>query len=139
MEDVPVKTSITVTKRITVNGREYERPEDMPDELRNAYESAMKNLRSCRPVPNVQSLKPKIVFNGREYASEEDIPQEERWLYKIAIDGLETDRGSDTRLCSAPIEPASAVAPSRRSKLLFIVGGAIVALALFFYILSNGY
>jgi hypothetical protein len=138
-EEVALKTNITVKKRITVNGREYERPEDMPDGLRNAYESAMENLRSGRPGPNVQGSKPKIVFNGREYASEEEMPQEEGWLYKIAIDGLKTDRGSDTRLCSAAIEPASGVAPSRRSKILFIVGGAILALLLFFYLLSNGY
>lgn len=135
-----LKTKITVTKRIVVNGREYDRPEDMPDELRNAYESAMKKMKSGRVWPILKGFKAKIVLNGREYGSEEEMPQEEHGLYKLAIDSLEGDKSNDKqRLYSAPIEPAGAVSPSGRSKLLFIVGGVILGLLLFLYLLSNGY
>jgi hypothetical protein len=137
-KEVLVKTNISVTKRIVVNGREYERPEVMPDELRNAYESAMENLRSGRTEFNLQGFRPKIVFNGREYATEEEMPQEERLLYKIAIDGLKTGKGSDAHLCAAPIEPVNHVVESPRSTLMYVVCGAILALLLFFYLLTYG-
>lgn len=113
--------------------------EDVPDELRKACEHAMTTVRVSGSEPDPRDFTQRIVLNGHEYASEEEMPHEERLLYKMAVETLKANRGSNKSVYSAPIEPVGEETLSRRSRLVFIVGGVMLALLLFLYLLSLGY
>lgn len=74
---VNLKTNLSIKKKIVVNGHEYGSVEELPDDLRQAYNRAMST------VPELS--KAKIVFNGREYGSKEEMPSEVRSIYEIAM------------------------------------------------------
>ncbi len=70
---------INVKKTFKINGKEYHSVEEMPEDVRKAYEKAMGGLRSA--VGN------KIVFNGKEYHSVEEMPEDARQAYEKAMAG----------------------------------------------------
>lgn len=79
--------------RIIFNGHEYASVNEMPSDLRQAYERAMKALADSDGdgVPDViehlsgdtvSTTTSKIVVNGREYASVDDMPHDVRQVYE---------------------------------------------------------
>ena len=106
---------------ITVNGKSYDRVEDMPPEVRQAYELAMGQLadknQSGTPdvpesgllggkiTPNVRvrvSTHRKISYKGQVYQSVDEMPAEARQAFKQTIGTL------DAELNAAPGEVAGA-------------------------------
>ena len=73
-------TTVTVKRKIVVNGREYASPEELPDDLRRAYEAAVGN----RGGGSITRIK----FNGREYAGVDEMPADVRRLYDLAVAAL---------------------------------------------------
>ncbi len=144
-----INTKVTVKKRIIVNNHEYARVEEMPDELRKAYESAIAGV-GAGQANGASGSKLKIVFNGHEYASEESMPPEERQLYDAALASLKTDgTGAGTidpqedrmltlRQTTTPIEPSTGGSTHSRSRIfLAIIGG--LALLVIYYALTHGF
>jgi len=74
---VDIKTNVSVKRKIVVNGHEYGNVEELPGDLRQAYDRAM----SAMPG----SSKVKIVFNGKEYESKDEMPSDVRRIYEGAI------------------------------------------------------
>src|SRR5207253_11089458 len=68
---------INVKTRIKYKGQEYSSVEELPPEVRAAYEKAM--------ATGGASFNTKIVFNGQEYASLDQMPAVQRQLYEVAL------------------------------------------------------
>ena len=77
---------INVKTRIKYKGQEYSSVEELPPEVRAAYEKAM--------ATGGASFNTKIVFNGQEYASLDQMPAAQRQLYEVALaeSGHRSDR-----------------------------------------------
>ncbi len=140
-----VKANIRLTKRIIVNGREYQNPEEMPQDVRKAYDDAMQNMGRNKEGACLSASSARIVFNGREYATEDEMPDEERNLYYSALGAVKAEKGSDyaalgrehQRDFAAPIEPTNAGLGLSRSKILLVL--AVLAAFFLLYRLSSGY
>ncbi len=73
--------NFNIKTKIRINGREYAGTDEMPDDVRQIYEKAMRD--------NAQKTTTKIIFNGQEFASVENMPPEIRRLYEAAIGAVE--------------------------------------------------
>ena len=91
-------------ERIIFNGREYSSADDMPPDVREAFEGTMRLAADSDRdgVPdvfegkdgNVTSVtRQKVVVNGREYGSAEEMPSDVRQAYERMRSGLvDSDR-----------------------------------------------
>ncbi len=87
--------------KIKVNGREYDRPEELPPELRRLYDEALRRLgpafadRDGNGIPDIAEGKAtassqpgmpsQIVVDGQTYGSLEEMPAEARRKYEDAL------------------------------------------------------
>lgn len=83
------KAKVTVKKKYIVNGKEYNSPEEMSDDIRRAYEKGL--AFSSRNSSNQES---KIIFNGQEYESMDTMPDRVRRMYENAMDMLRENEAS---------------------------------------------
>jgi hypothetical protein len=102
-------TNISLKTKIRVNGQDYGSVNDMPPEVRQAYELALSTTAGARHDGFLQTLEKgiranaqvasnaKIVFNGHEYGSVDQMPANLRRLYQAVIAAVETG--------DAPIAP----------------------------------
>ena len=114
-----MNTKITVTTKIVVNGKEYHSVEDLPPDVRSAYETAMASRAQAHGTSH-------IVFNGRSYDSPEAMPAEVRRLYDAAMANLPNPGPSSpasTQELGAPVEPAKA---SRVFVTALLIGAALL-------------
>ena len=70
--------NISVKTRIRFNGQEYQSVDEMPAEVRQAYEKAMASLYQR----NSLGSKSLVYFNGQEYSSIDAMPEDVRALYR---------------------------------------------------------
>ncbi len=84
-----MEISFNVKSRFVVNGKEYGSVEEMPEEVRAAYEQAVKASSGHGRTASHATGKTRIVFNSREYANEDAMPQGERELYTFVRNELE--------------------------------------------------
>jgi hypothetical protein len=82
--------TLNVKRRFIVNGKEYNSVEEMPPELREAYEKAVSSGSGVRIQKPQVSLKTKIVFNGKEYDSLDAMPGDIRRVYGSVMKAAET-------------------------------------------------
>jgi len=140
--DIKVK----VNWKFKVNGKEYGSVEEMPAEVREAYQKA-KGMSQMRTA--------KIVFNSKEYESIEAMPEDVRRVYDKVMRAAETgdissgvlseaeyrltapDRGgvSLSHRIPRPIEPESTFSLSSRT---LAVGLALLLLLLGLYFVIAG-
>jgi len=80
-----VKGNINIKRRIIVNGKEYAGLEEMPDDVRHAYEQAMASGSREGYGINAAGSQTRVIFNGREYASLDEMPEAIRTLYNAAM------------------------------------------------------
>jgi hypothetical protein len=119
--------------KITFNGKEYESPEAMPPEVREAYERAMEIVNNggsgIKSHVNIKlSTSVRFVDDGKVYNSPDEMPADVHQKYEIAMqqidqnkngipDFLEDDVASkpETDSTSSPepllIEPDAPIAP----------------------------
>jgi len=127
-----VKGNINIKRRIIVDGREYAGVEEMPDDVRHAYEQAMAG--AGREGHSITAAGPpaRVVFNGREYASLDEMPAEVRTLYNAAMatidahGSVEFGVGKAHASTRAPVGPAGGVAPQQPSMAPIEVGPGAV-------------
>lgn len=89
-----MKVNFNVKRKFIVNGKEYASVEEMPPELREAYEKAVRSGAGVRIEKPQVSVESKIVFNGQEYRSLEAMPAEVRRLYQSVMKSVETGTAS---------------------------------------------
>jgi hypothetical protein len=80
---VNIKTNVNVKKKIVVNGHEYGGAEELPEDLRKAYDQAMSAASA--------SSKVKIVLNGKEYGSVGEMSSDVRRIYEGAMAAVKTE------------------------------------------------
>jgi len=73
-----MKVNLDVKRKFVANGKEYGSVEEMPPELREAYEKATRSSAGLKIEKPQVSVKTKIVFNDREYDSLEAMPADVR-------------------------------------------------------------
>jgi len=102
---VDVKGNINIKRRIVVNGKAYSSVEEMPEDLRHAYELAISNI--GREGHGIQPGSPqtRVVFNGHEYESLDDMPEDVRRMYTAAMMAVEAQGSIGVGMAKAR-EPA---------------------------------
>ena len=96
-----MKVNFNVKRKFIVNGKEYASVEEMPPELREAYEKAVRSGAGVRIEKPQISVESKIVFNGQEYRSLEAMPEEVRRVYQSVMKSVETGEASTEFLSAA--------------------------------------
>ena len=139
---------VNVTWKIKINGKEYSSVEEMPSDIREAYEKA-------RGAPRARATK--ILFNGQEYENIEAMPHDVRRVYDQVMRAAESGEVSSEVLSGAefkatihsqsssaaarlvtgpkPIEPESILSLSPRT---LIVGLVVLILFVGLYYLIAG-
>ena len=80
-----VKGNVNIKRRFIVNGREYASVEEMPEDIRHAYEQAMASMGREAHGVNLAGPQTRVVFNGEEYGSLDEMPEDIRQLYNAAM------------------------------------------------------
>jgi hypothetical protein len=115
---------INVKTKIKYKGQEYSSVEELPPEVRAAYEKAM--------ATRGASVSTKIVFNGQEYASLDQMPAAERQLYE---DALKLTR--DTEAVAPARKAGTAALLTNRQRQLVLLFAVLVAIALIILLLKR--
>jgi hypothetical protein len=74
-----MNVNINVKRKFKVNGKEYNSIEEMPPDIRSAFEKGMATQTGTAPSLVTQT---QIRFNGIEYKKIEDMPSDVRQLYE---------------------------------------------------------
>lgn len=82
-----MNVNVNVNRKYKINGKEYNSIEEMPPDLREAFEKA---LASQSGKGSILSQHTKIIFNGIEYKNIEEMPQDVRELYEKVLKTAET-------------------------------------------------
>jgi hypothetical protein len=93
--------TVNIQRKFIVNRKEYASVEEMPPELREAYEKAVRSGAGVRIEKPQVSVESKIVFNGREYRSLEAMPEVVRRVYQSVMKSVETGEASPELLSAA--------------------------------------
>jgi hypothetical protein len=96
-------TNISVKTKIRVNGQDYASVEDMPPNIRQAYERAMAAMPGAKHSGLLNTLEnglranaqtafsAKVIFNGQEYGSVDQMPANVRQLYQAVMATIKSD------------------------------------------------
>lgn len=82
--------NINVKRKFKVNGKEYNSIEEMPNDIREAFEKAMASQVDSGHQVNPATMQTKIIFNGTEYKNIDAMPQDVRQLYEKVLKAAET-------------------------------------------------
>jgi hypothetical protein len=93
--------TVNIQRKFIVNGKEYTSVEEMPPELREAYEKAVRSGAGVRIEKPQVSVESKIVFNGQEYSNLNAMPEEARKVYQSVMKSVETGAASPELLSAA--------------------------------------
>ena len=115
---------IDVKTKIKYQGQEYSSVEDLPPEVRAAYEKAM--------ATGGVSVSRKTVFNGQEYASLDQMPAAERQLYEDAL-----KLSHDTAAIAPAREVDSAALLTSRQWQLVTIFAVLVVMAVVIFFLKR--
>ena len=87
-----MKININVKRTFTINGKQYNSIEEMPEDVRKSFEKARSSHEGTgRHIQITQTTKNmKITFNGTEYDSIETMPQDARQIYDKVLKAAET-------------------------------------------------
>jgi hypothetical protein len=124
-----VKGNINIKRRIIVNGREYSSVEEMPEDIRRAYERAMANATREGDAINRAAPQTKISFNDKEYGNVDEMPEDVRRLYNAAMMTVEAHgsfaagAGRTRESSPAPVGPDVSASASPSSMAPIDVGG----------------
>ena len=115
---------IDVKTKIKYKGQEYSSVEELPPEVRAAYEKAM--------ATGGASFSTKIVFNGQEYASIDQMPAAQRQLYKAAL------KLSQDAEAIAPASKADSEAlRTNRQRQLVLLFAVLLVIAVVIFLLKR--
>lgn len=115
--------NMRIKPKIRYNGQEYSDPEQLPPEVRAAYQKAMRS--DARSTSNTR-VKRKFVVNGQQFAREGEMPAGVRTLCDDVISVIENN-GEVTLPSSRIQEP---LITKRQLLLVVLVVGVLLAVAL---------
>jgi hypothetical protein len=82
--------NINFKRKFKVNGKEYNSIEEMPYDIREAFEKAMASQADSSHQVKPTTMQTKIIFNGTEYKNIDAMPQDVRQLYEKVLKAAET-------------------------------------------------
>jgi hypothetical protein len=118
---IDVHGNINVKRRIVVNGREYASVEEMPDDIRRAYEQAMAGAGGGTHASGASGVRARVVFNGREYLDVDTMPEDVRRLYEAAVNAARGTGHAETG--GRPLGPGTGQSVPSPSMAPIVVGG----------------
>ena len=148
-----MNVNVNVKRKFKINGKEYNSIEEMPQDIRNAFEKAMASKTGSGQQVNPATMQTKIIFNGTEYQSIDVMPQDVRQLYEKVLNAAETGTAPANIITANDIsglqaEPKSygttnmgnptKIEPSAFSPRMLIIGVMVIALIILFYFLFQG-
>jgi hypothetical protein len=139
--------NINIKKKYKINGKEYSSVEEMPQNIREAFEKAMASKTGLASM-TTPATRTKIIFNGTEYNNIDEMPQDVRSLYeKILLSSKTTDGSPHLDLNDLKgllgktdtISPGNIPQPTRfeksfSSRTIILITGIAIFLILFFYL-----
>jgi hypothetical protein len=150
-----MNVNVNVKRKIKVNGKEYNSIEEMPPDIRNAFEKAMASRAGSGRQEDPATVQTKIIFNGIEYKSINAMPQDIRQLYEKVLKAAETGAAPANIITAGDIsgiqaEPknygttsmGNVVTPIKTepaiSSRTLIIGVMIIALVILLYFVFHG-
>ncbi len=104
--------NIKLKTKIRYDGREYSDPNELPPEVRAAYDKAMAS----------GAAQTKIVVNGQEFADQDEMPDDVRKLYDDVLSVIENN-GEVT----LPVAPRSEpLVTKRQLEMILLLAAAVV-------------
>jgi hypothetical protein len=85
-----VNININVKRKFKVNGKEYNSIEELPVDIRKAFEKAMASQAGSGLQATPATIQTKIIFNGTEYKNIDEMPDADRHLYEKVLRAAET-------------------------------------------------
>jgi hypothetical protein len=110
--------NIKVKTKIRYDGREYSDRNELPPEVRAAYDKAMTN----------GAAQTKIVVNGQEFANQNEMPEDVRKLYDDVL-GVIENNGEVT--LPTPPRPEPLITKGQLEMILLLVASAVFGAWLF--------
>ena len=107
--------NIKIKTRIRYKGQEYSDANQLPPEVRAAYQDSMKSGSATK----------KIVFNGEEFANQSEMPADVRKLYDGVLSVIENN-GEVTLPATRPSEP---LITKRQMRMILVVVAAVLVAA----------
>lgn len=94
---------VNVKRKFKVNGKEYNSIEEMPRDIRDAFEKAIASQGGPGYQVNAGAMQTKIIFNDKEYKNIDEMPQDVRLLYEKVLKSAETETVSPDIVTSGDI------------------------------------
>jgi hypothetical protein len=82
--------NINVKRKFKINGKGYNSVEEMPHDIREAFEKAIASQAGSDHQATPAMTQSKIIFNGTEYKNIDAMPQDVRQLYKEVLKAAKT-------------------------------------------------
>ena len=106
-----IKFTVKTKTNIRFNGKDYESVDQMPPDVRQAFEKVMASLKDA-PL-KIHTSSAKIVFNGKEYAGVDEMPFLDRQLYERAMSAVDANRNGIPDAFETPSQAAGPGAAPR--------------------------
>ena len=151
-----MNVNVNVKRKFKINGKEYGSIEEMPPDIRNAFEKAMASQAGPGQQANSAMMQTKIIFNGTEYQSIDAMPQDVRQLYEKVLKAAETGVAPDNIITASDISGMQAgpkkygttsienmgsstkIEPTAFSPRILIIGVLLIALIILLYFVFHG-
>jgi len=151
-----MNVNVNVKRKFKVNGKEYNSIEEMPPDIRNAFEKAIASQAGKGQPVNPTTMQTKIIFNGTEYQSIDAMPQDVRQLYEKVLKAAETGTAPANIITANDISGMQAepktyrttnmgnmgnptkIEPSAFSPQTLIIGFMLIALVILLYFVFQG-
>jgi hypothetical protein len=151
-----MNVNVNVKRKFKVNGKEYNSIEEMPQDIRNAFEKAMASQAGKGQSVSPTTMQTKIIFNGTEYQSIDAMPQDVRQLYEKVLKAAETGTAPANIITANDISGLQAgpktygttnmgnmgkppkIEPSAFSPRMLIIGAMLIALIFILYLVFQG-
>jgi len=148
-----MNVNVNVKRKYKINGKEYNSIEEMPPDIRSAFEKAMATPAGT-VSPSVSHTK--IIFNGNEYQNIEEMPPDIRQLYEKVLNAAQTGdippglitngNVSDSQAVSetyintgmGDMEKPIKIEPVAFSPRILVIGIALIVLIVMFYLIFQG-
>ncbi|MCX5848608.1 MAG: hypothetical protein NTW65_04085 [Deltaproteobacteria bacterium] len=151
-----MNVNVNVKRKFKINGKEYNSIEEMPADIRSAFEKAMVSQAGSGHQANPTINQTKIIFNGTEYKSIDAMPQDVRQLYEKILKSAETGSAPDNIITAGDIsgmptdpktykttsignmEKPTKIEPAAFSPRMLIIGFMVIALIILLYFVFQG-
>jgi hypothetical protein len=148
-----MNVNVNVKRKFKINGKEYNSIEEMPQDIRNAFEKALASKTGSDLQRNPASMQTKIIFNGTEYKSIDAMPQDVRQLYEKVLKAAETGTAPTNIITANDISGMQAgpktygatnmemmgkpskIEPTAFSPRLLIISFMVIALIILLYVI----